>query len=158
MKPNREEALFALALTKLTDERAEFLARECGDDAALRERLEALLAAHDDTAGVLAEPAPLAAKETMKIEFADEAKDETVGQKIGRYKILEKVGEGGSGVVYVAEQTRAALGVACADGEGVTMFGNHEAKHSNKGTQKRSMFDFVCFVVQLEPVPRPFGH
>src|SRR5439155_18612613 len=53
--------------------------------------------------GVLAE-APPAAKATMKLELTD-APDEAVGQKIGRYKILERVGEGGCGVGYVAEQT-----------------------------------------------------
>ncbi len=40
----------------------------------------------------------------MKLELAN-IPDETVGQKIGRYKMLEKVGEGGCGVVCVAEQT-----------------------------------------------------
>ncbi len=103
MNQNREELLFGLALTKSASQRLEFLDRECGEDRALRTRLEALLAAHEQTEGVLAEPAP-AAKATMKIEFAD-VPDEAVGQKIGRYKMLEKIGEGGCGVVYVAEQT-----------------------------------------------------
>lgn len=90
MNPNREELLFQLALTKLGDERADFLARECRNDAALRARLEALLAAHEQPDELLGEGAAHATIEpTMKIECAEERADEAVGQKIGRIRKAE---------------------------------------------------------------------
>jgi eukaryotic-like serine/threonine-protein kinase len=47
---------------------------------------------------------PEAAHSTIKIESAEEQTDEAVGQVIGRYKLLQKIGEGGCGTVYMAEQ------------------------------------------------------
>jgi hypothetical protein len=97
-----EEALFALALEKPVDKRPAFLDATCEGDPVLRQRLEALLAAHDEPDELSPPDAP-AAVATMKIEFAD-APDEAVGQTLGRYKLLEQIGEGGCGMVYVAEQ------------------------------------------------------
>jgi serine/threonine protein kinase len=108
-KPNmssphdREEALFQAASQLNGAERAAFLKGACLGNDALHDRLEALLAAHDAPDELSQQNKP-AAVTTVKLEPAD-APDEAVGQTLGRYKLLERVGEGGCGVVYVAEQT-----------------------------------------------------
>jgi WD40 repeat protein/tetratricopeptide (TPR) repeat protein/tRNA A-37 threonylcarbamoyl transferase component Bud32 len=102
----REEALFLLALGQSPSDRIAFLERECGGDPALRLRLDALLAAHEHPGTLLAIPgaAALPAYPTVPPHQQDESPDAAAGLIIGRYKLLERLGEGGCGVVYVAEQ------------------------------------------------------
>jgi len=86
-------------------ERARFLDDACGADAALRERVERLLRAADEIGGFMAQPsrtpAGLSANQTVR---AGNPLTEKPGDKIGRYKLLQQIGEGGCGVVYMAEQ------------------------------------------------------
>ncbi|MGA2247421.1 MAG: protein kinase [Verrucomicrobiota bacterium] len=100
--PNRlEKVIFLEALEKKTrEERAAFLDGACGKDQTLRARVEALLANHFHPAAFMQKAAVEAERPTVKISFAEEA----AGTLIGHYKLLQNIGEGGCGIVYMAEQ------------------------------------------------------
>src|SRR5438093_1222948 len=76
-------------------ERAAYLDQACGQDAVLRRKIDDLLRAHEEAGGFLGEQEGGAA--TLPIT-------EKAGDRIGRYKLVEKIGEGGCGIVYLAEQ------------------------------------------------------
>jgi WD40 repeat protein/serine/threonine protein kinase len=94
------ESLFCDALDIASaEERAAYLDRACRQDGDLRQRVERLLAAHGAAPSFLAARPPLAAAPCDSLA-------ESVGTLIGPYKLLEQIGEGGFGVVFMAEQTR----------------------------------------------------
>src|SRR5262249_23796173 len=92
------KAIFLQALEcQAPDELHRFLDAACGGDAALRARAEELLQAHQDAGNFLGGLPPLAATQ-------DEPLAERPGRVIGPYKLMEQIGEGGMGLVFVAEQ------------------------------------------------------
>src|SRR5262245_37604252 len=97
--PRQDVALFAAALELPAAERSAFLDRACRADEKLRQRIEGLLQAHDAAGNFLEVPPPDAMPSEPPTTVGEKP-----GDRIGRYTLLEQIGEGGCGVVYVAEQ------------------------------------------------------
>ncbi len=97
-----ERSVFAAALD-IADpvERAAYLDAACGGDAALRKHLDELIAAQEKLGSFLAKPPPLPEGTADYKPVA-----EGPGAVVGPYKLMEQIGEGGFGLVFVAEQQR----------------------------------------------------
>ena len=93
---NEEQIFYQAIALSSADERDVFLQQACAGNPALRASVEALLRANEGASGFLQQPAA-----TVNHTIQEES-----GTVIGPYKLLEQIGEGGMGVVYMAEQTQ----------------------------------------------------
>ena len=102
------DKLFHSALEWPRDERGGHLAEACGDDEALRERVEALIAAHEQSGEFLDAPA----FEVVGSKLTHDRAGLLVNRILGHYEIINQIGEGGMGEVYLARDEKLDRKVA----------------------------------------------
>src|ERR671913_576262 len=105
MTPERWQQLkqiFQSALERNPAERSAFLSQACADDPALRGEVESLIASHDQAGDSIEAMAAGAATEMLGDDRA------IVGKRIGHYQVLNHIGRGGMGEVFLAQD--AGLG------------------------------------------------
>src|SRR5438128_585112 len=97
-KPSIDSIFCSAIEIESPDERRVLVKQACGDDVDLRNQVERLLHAHFHGRSILDAP-------VQPVATVDEPLRETAGTVIGPYKLLESIGEGGMGTVYMAQQT-----------------------------------------------------
>src|SRR5438046_2914093 len=86
------------------DQRAAYVEAACNGQAGLNEQVQALLTAHGNAGGFLESPPSAVAVAVAGREVTEDFRPiaEATGSRIGPYKLLQQIGEGGFGVVYMA--------------------------------------------------------
>ncbi|MGO8928057.1 MAG: protein kinase domain-containing protein [Limisphaerales bacterium] len=121
-------AIFDAAIELPPERRAAYVQESCAGDDPLRQRVEALLRAHEAAEAFMDRPAVDLSREPLVVKLAEQP-----GDRIGRYKLLQQIGEGGCGVVYMAEQDepvrrRVALKVIKLGMDTKSVIGRFEAE------------------------------
>src|SRR5437667_6148124 len=111
MTPERWQQLkqiFQSALERNPAERSAFLSQACADDPALRSQVESLIASHDQAGDSIEAMAAEAATEMLD----DDQAVSIVGKQISHYHVLSRIGRGGMGEVFLAQDTSLGRKVA----------------------------------------------
>jgi serine/threonine protein kinase len=115
MEPERWrkiEQIYHAAREREPSEREPFLQEACGDDDSLRKEVESLLACRPKVEGFIESPALEVAAKALARDQADKPALNLAGSSLLHYRIVEKIGEGGMGVVYKAEDLKLKRTVA----------------------------------------------
>ena len=97
------KSIFHASLELEPNERAGFVTEACAGDPGLRNRIDRLLASHNQSSGFLASPALVEAGIITTEEYAEGDGSQTrVGERIGPYEIIREIGHGGMGTVFLA--------------------------------------------------------
>ena len=106
------EAIFFAALDKTTPQgRVAYVEATCVGEPELLRRVRELLSCHEGSHGLLDAPPP-----GLGCTLYMPATSEQPGTFVGPYKLLQQIGEGGMGTVYMAEQTRPVQAQGCPQG------------------------------------------